>query len=122
MKKFSLLLCIFAALCLSSCQTKPNQYNTISGSFYNNIDMPITKAWLLCNKKFKDNKTLLQNDSVSKTFLVQYHNSKVSVQLTALTPQTTQYTVKSGKLWKGRHASARVVYNEIYHLLEGANK
>ena len=118
-KTFTTLLLLVILLC-TSCQTKPAHYNAFHGTYYDNIDLPLDKTWKIINKTLNQKSSLLKNDSVSKVFVTQYHNNKVIVTLTPLTPQTTRYTVKTTRHWTGRKASARVVYNDLHYALNKA--
>lgn len=120
MKILKLALIGFLSLAaLNSCSTNPGEFNRWTGVHYNNVDVNVDQAYNKTVEMFiKNKKTILSNDTVSRTIVVKYFDREAKVTFKALTAKTCRFDVKATKVGViGAESTSRVVYNDVNRVL-----
>ena len=104
---------------LTSCSHEPGEYCSLNGTQYNQVDIPIDRAWQRSIEVLSSRWEIVSNDTVDKTLVVRTFYHDVEVTFKSLTQNTCEFEVCSRSyLVKPNKAAVKSVYLELDRALK----
>jgi hypothetical protein len=110
---------LFTGTFTSCSSQQAGEYSSLSASRFNRIDIPLETAWQNSITTLNSRWEIKANDTVNKTLVVRTFYHDVSVEFTALTPNTCEFSVSSKTCYLlPNKAAVQSIYIELNRALK----